>query len=395
MKIAFLTPEYPHTKTGSSGGIGTSIKNLAIGLLAEGCSVRVLVYGQKEESVFDDNGITIQQIQNVKFKGLSWWLTRKKLERIINQLYANNEIDLVEAPDWTGITSFIQPKKCPIVIRLNGSDTYFCHLDHRPVKWVNRFHERRALQKADGLLSVSQFTADLTNEVFGLQKEFTVIPNSIDVDLFNNNGDNNGNDNKTILYFGSLIRKKGLLELPFIFNEVIKTSPEAQLVLIGKDVPDIVSGNPSTWVMMQQLFTADALKRVNYLGSVPYQGIKAHIKEANLCVFPTFAEALPVSWIEAMALQKPIVASNNGWAKEVIEEGVEGFLVYPKDHKQYAERILELLENPELQENFGIAARKKVVLRFSILIVAQQSLLFYKKLIGTKGVVFSKEFINN
>ena len=46
MKIAFLTPEYPHSKTGNSGGIGTSIKNLAVELLAEGCSVRVLVYGQ-------------------------------------------------------------------------------------------------------------------------------------------------------------------------------------------------------------------------------------------------------------------------------------------------------------------------------------------------------------
>ncbi|MBC7748209.1 MAG: glycosyltransferase family 1 protein, partial [Methylotenera sp.] len=78
MKTAFLTSEYPHPKTGSSGGIGTSIKNLAIGLVAEGCSVIVLVYGQNSESVFDDNGITIQQIQNKKFKGLSWWLTRKK-----------------------------------------------------------------------------------------------------------------------------------------------------------------------------------------------------------------------------------------------------------------------------------------------------------------------------
>ena len=174
IKIAFLTPEYPHAKTGSSGGIGTSIKNLASGLFAEGCSVRVLVYGQKEEGVFDDNGISIQQIRNVKFKGLSWWLTRKKLERIINQLYNDQQIDIVEAPDWTGITSFIQPKNCPVVIRLNGSDTYFCHLDHRPVKLMNQFHERRALQKADGLLSVSQFTADLTNEVFGLHKKFTI-----------------------------------------------------------------------------------------------------------------------------------------------------------------------------------------------------------------------------
>ena len=244
IKIAFLTPEYPHPKTGSSGGIGTSIKNLAIGMLAQGCSVRVLIYGQEEEGILDDNGIIIQQIRNVKVKGLSWWLTRKKLERIINQLYAEEEIDLVEAPDWTGITSFIQPRKCPIVIRLNGSDTYFCHLDHRPVKWVNKFHERRALQKADGLISVSQFTADLTKEVFGLQKEFTIIPNSIDVDLFNDNS--NDNEKNVILYFGSLIRKKGLLELPFIFNEVVRKNPEVQLLLIGKDVSDVITGNPST-----------------------------------------------------------------------------------------------------------------------------------------------------
>jgi glycosyltransferase involved in cell wall biosynthesis len=384
MKIAFLTPEYPHAKTGSSGGIGTSIRNLAIGLLAEGCSVRVLVYGQNEEGIFDDNGITIQRIRNVKFKGLSWWLTRKKVERLINELYTNKTIDLVEAPDWTGITSFIQPKKCPIVIRLNGSDTYFCHLDQRPVKWINKFHERRALEKADGLISVSLFTADLTNAVFGLKKEFTIIPNSIDVDLFddNDNRNDNANDKNTILYFGSLIRKKGLLELPSIFNEVVQKNPNAKLLLIGKDVPDIVTGNPSTWQMMQQLFSEAALPNVSYLGSVPYQEIKAYVKAAGLCVFPTFAEALPVSWIEAMALQKPIVASNIGWANEVIEDGVEGFLVCPKDHKKYAQRIIELLEDPEMQREFGMAARKKVELKFSTQIVAQQSLSFYKSLIG-------------
>lgn len=397
MKIAFLTPEYPHPKTGSSGGIGTSIRNLAIGLMAEGCLVRVLVYGQKEEGVFEDKGITIQQIQNIKLKGLSWYLTRKKLERIINQLYEEEEIDLVEAPDWTGITSFIQPQKCPVIIKLHGSDSYFCHLDHRPVKWKNKFHEKRALQKADGLLSVSQFTADLTNEVFGLQKQFTIIPNCIDIDLFNSNsndkdnGNDNSNDNSndnenfndenTILYFGSLIRKKGLLELPFIFNQVIQKNPKAQLILIGKDVPDIISGNPSTWTMMRESFTPAALKNVSYLGSVPYDEIKKHIMTATLCVFPTFAEALPVSWIEAMAMQKPIVASNIGWAKEVIKEGVEGFLVHPNNHKQYAEKILELIENNKLQKEFGTAARKKVVEKFSIDVIAKQSVLFYKRLI--------------
>jgi glycosyltransferase involved in cell wall biosynthesis len=382
IKIAFLTPEYPHAKTGSSGGIGTSIKNLSIGLLAEGCSVRVLVYGQNEDAIFEDKGITIQQIRNVKFKGLSWLLTRKKIEHIINQLYANAIIDLVEAPDWTGITSLIQPKKCPIIIRLNGSDTYFCHLDQRPVKWVNKFHERRALHKADALLSVSQFTADLTNEVFKFHKEFTIIPNSLDVDLFNSNVDTNSNN--IILYFGSLIRKKGLLELPYIFNEVVRENAEAKLILIGKDVSDIISENTSTWNMMQSLFTDEALQNVNYLGSVPYQEIQKQIEGVSVCVFPSFAEALPVSWLEAMAMQKPIVASNIGWAAEILENGEEGFLVNPKEHKKYANRILEVLENRQRQLELGVAARKKIIDKFSIEIVAKQSLLFYKNAIKAK-----------
>lgn len=379
MKIAFLTPEYPHAKTGSSGGIGTSIKNLAIGLLLQGHSVRVLVYRQKEEVIFDDNGIIIQQIRNVKFKGLSWWLTRKKLERIIDKLYDSKEIDLVEAPDWTGITSFIKPKKCPIVIRLNGSDTYFCLLDNRPVKWINKFHEKRALLKADGLLSVSQFTADLTNEVFGLNKNFTVIPNSININLFKLN--NNQEVNDTILYFGSLIRKKGLLELPHIFNNVIQSNPKIKLIIVGKDVPDIISGNASTWQMMQSLFTAEALQNVTYLGSVPYNEIQSQIKQATICVFPSFAEALPVSWLEAMAMQKAVVASNVGWATEIIADGVEGFLAHPTHHYDYANKINELLNNPELQKQFGIQARKKVLEKFSTEIVSQKSLSFYESLI--------------
>jgi glycosyltransferase involved in cell wall biosynthesis len=380
MKIAFLTPEYPHSKTGTSGGIGTSIKNLAKGLLAEGCSVRVLVYGQKEEGVFDDEGILIQQIRNVKLKGFSWYLTRKKLQKIINTLYDKKEIDLVEAPDWTGITSFISPKKCPIVIRLNGSDTYFCHLDQRPVKWNNKFHEKKALQKADGLLSVSRFTADKTNEVFGLNKKFTVIPNSIDVGLFSQNS--NDTNKGIILYFGSLIRKKGLLELPLIFNEVINKYPKATLVLVGRDVSDIISGNPSTWQMMQELFTEEARANVNYIGSVANSDIKKYINEATVCVFPTFAEALPVSWIETMAMEKPVVASNIGWATEVIDDGINGFLVHPTHHLEYANKIIELLENTALQQEFGFEARKKVMDKFSVEVVAQESLSFYKSLIG-------------
>ena len=125
MHIAFLTPEYPHPKIINSGGLGTSIKNLAHALTALGHEVVILVYEQKKDAIFFDKAVEVHQIKNIKFKGLSWYFTRKKIEKIINSLYENNKIEIVEATDWTGITSFIRPKKCPIVIKLNGSDTYF------------------------------------------------------------------------------------------------------------------------------------------------------------------------------------------------------------------------------------------------------------------------------
>jgi glycosyltransferase involved in cell wall biosynthesis len=377
IQIAFLTPEYPHPRFKSSGGIGTSIMNLSKGLVEKRHKVVLLVYGQEEDAIFEEDGILFYSIKNQKLKGLSWYLTRKKIEKLINKLHEEQQIDIVEAPDWTGITSFIRPK-CPIIIRENGSDTYFCHLDHRKVKFVNRFHEKQALKKADGLISVSTFTGNLTNKLFGLSRKFAVIPNAIDTHFFENNSEVVSN-RQNILYFGSLIRKKGLLEIPFIFNQVIEKNPDATLTLIGRDVSDIISGSSSTWEMMQKSFSKKALQNVSYLGSVDYDKIKNAILQSSVCIFPSFAEALPVSWLEAMALKKAVVASNVGWASEIIDDGIDGFLVDPKNHEKYGSQICTLLDSQELQNEFGKNARRKIEEKFSIDVVLEQNIEFYKK----------------
>ncbi|WP_339916380.1 glycosyltransferase family 4 protein [Yeosuana marina] len=378
MKIAFLTPEYPHPKTGTAGGIGTSIFNLSKALSALGHEINILVYGQNRDYNFIEEGIRFYIIKNIKVKGLSLFLTQKKVERLINSLFESGKLDIVEAPDWTGFTAFVKPK-CPLVIRENGSDTYFCYLDNRKVKFNNKFLEKRALKNADGIISVSAFTGNLTNKLFKLNRKFTVIPNSIDASLF----EPKPSDSKklTILYFGTLIRKKGVLELPEIFNLVHHSNKDVELILIGKDSGDIKTGSCSTWELMKPLFHESSLKKVNYLGSVNYSKIQDLIKEATVCVFPTFAEALPVSWLEAMAMEKAIVASNIGWSIEMIEDGKEGFLVHPTHHKQYAERILELLVDEKKRHLFGKAAREKVKAKFCHDLVARQSIEFYKTIL--------------
>ncbi len=379
MKIAFLTPEFPHPRTGTSGGIGTSIKNLSKGLTDAGHQVVVLVYGQDRDEFFEDNGVAFHRIKNRKIKGFSWLLTRKKIQRLINRLWREGKIELVEAPDWTGITAFMNIQ-CPVIVRLNGSDTYFCHLENRPVKWFNRLCEKTALRNADALLSVSQYTAEVTTNLFRLYRPFEIIPNSIDTSLFAASAPVK---NQKILYFGTLIRKKGLLELPHIFNELHKTNPLAELILVGRDSSDTTTGNPSTWAMMQPLFTVEALARVTYLGSVPYDEIRKHIPEAAVCVFPSFAEALPVSWIEAMAMRKAIVASDIGWAKEVIEDGKSGFLVHPENHREFARKIALLLDDESLRDKVGSDARGRAIDKFDIGPVARQNIQFYQSVAST------------
>lgn len=382
MKISFLTPEYPHSTTGSSGGIGTSIKNLADALVSLGHQVIILVYNQSCDNSFYDDGIKIIQIKNIKFKGLSWFFTRKKIEKRINLLHLKNEIEVVESPDWTGITSYIKPKKCPVIIKLHGSDTYFCHLDNRPVKWWNKFHEKRALGNANGYISVSNYTAQITNKIFKSNYKFEIIHNGINSDYFDGEDDRIKSKNRLILYFGTLIRKKGALEIPFIFNKVIDTIPDAELLLVGKDSNDVITGNSSTWEMMKPLFSSKSSKNVNYLGIVPHSEMKSILKKASVCIFPTFAEAFPVSWLEAMAMEKPIVASNIGWGKEVLQDQKEGFLVHPTNHKVFAERISKIIENPELQKSLGTNAKKRIVTDFEIKKIAMQNLDYYQKIIN-------------
>lgn len=377
-KIAFVTPEYPHSKTGSAGGIGTSLYTMSHALSNQGIEVSVVVYGQKTDAIFQDGNVNIYQVKNVKLKPFSMLLTGKKVSKLLNSLFYEGKINAVEVADWTGFGAGIHVKM-PKVVRLNGSDTYFCHFDKRPVKFKNKWFEKQNLLKADGHLSVSAFTSKMTNELFGLQHEYSVIPNMVNTDKFIAMGEGDG---KTILYLGTLIRKKGLLELPEIFNLVVQKNPEARLVLVGKDASDIQTGSNSTWQLMQEKFTAEALSRVTYVGAVPYEQVQAYIKQAAVCVFPTFAEALPLAWMEAMAMEKAIVASNIGWATEMIEHQKSGMLAHPTDHQNFANYIIDVLSSAELRTKLGKEARNKAIRDFGADVVTKKNIDYYEKLVN-------------
>lgn len=378
MHIGFLTPEFPHELTGKSGGLGTSIKNLADALARKGVKISIFVYGQNINKVISDSGISLHIISQRKFQFFSWYFYRKFLQKYVNTEISLNRIDLIEAPDWTGISAFMN-FRCPLVIRMNGSDGYFCYLENRKQKWKNRFLEKKALQNADHLISVSEFTAQTTSKIFDLTKKIKIIPNSIDLNKFKPS--NEIPDSGHILYFGTLIRKKGIIELASAFNQLIKMHPESQLYLIGKDVIDNKE-NRSTLKIVQEHLSKEALSNIYHLPEVSYNEIRKYIGKSEIVVLPSFAEALPMTWLETMAMEKPFVSSNIGWANELMINEVTGFTVNPKMHKDFAEKISWLLENPGRAKEMGKNARKRVESKFSSDVVANKNLKFYQEIIN-------------
>jgi glycosyltransferase involved in cell wall biosynthesis len=231
MHIAFLTPEYPHERVAHAAGIGTSIQNLVVALVQQNITVSVFVYGQQEDAVFMEEGITIYLIKNRRYKFMGWYWHRKYLQNYLNRQIITKNIDAVETPDWTGINAFMR-LKAPLVIRFHGSDTYFCHIENRHQKAKNFWFEKRAIQKAKAFIAPTSYAGAVSKRLFGIKnKAIQTIHYGLALDQFQNNNPEVF-DAGLILYIGTIIRKKGVFELPEIFKKVSIQYPEAQLVLI-------------------------------------------------------------------------------------------------------------------------------------------------------------------
>jgi glycosyltransferase involved in cell wall biosynthesis len=378
MHIAYLTTEYPIEDAGAYGGIATSIKNLALGLTQNGHQATVFMINSQQDKIVDDNGVQIVFIKSRKFPALQWYFNKKHIQNVINRKITSENIDVIESPDWTGLSSFMR-FKCPSVIRFNGTDAYFCYLEGRKQKPKNYWLEKLALKNTDYLVSVSKFTASTTQKLFQLKGSIPVIPNSVDADGFSPN--HSSEIQATILYFGTLIRKKGVLDLMEIFNIISDKHPTAKLILAGSDSPDITTGK-STKALMENILSPAARLRVQFLGKLDYKNMQEQIAQATVITLPSYAEALPMTWIESMAMEKALVTSDIGWAKEVMIDGETGFTIHPADHTAYASKVMELLEDLELRRSMGAKARQQVKEKFSQQLVTQQNLEFYQKVIA-------------
>jgi len=126
-----------------------------------------------------------------------------------------------------------------------------------------------------------------------------------------------------------------------------------------------------------------------YANVVKYTGPRNDIPEilyfADIVVLPTYyREGIPRILLEAASMRKPIVTTNIPGCREIVNDGINGFLVPPKDSVALAKTIEKLILNDNLRKQMGKISRERVIKEFSLDIVFKQTLNFYKKLSKTK-----------
>ena len=124
----------------------------------------------------------------------------------------------------------------------------------------------------------------------------------------------------------------------------------------------------------------------HYLGFISYPDkVREYLTEIDIYALPTGMDTTPLSCREAMAMEKPIVASNVGGIPEMIYDGKTGFLVDEGNAEQWIDKISFLLKNENTAKEMGKAARQLIIEKFNWDILAKDFLTAVNPIIKAKN----------
>lgn len=140
---------------------------------------------------------------------------------------------------------------------------------------------------------------------------------------------------------------KGISELIKAMKIVLKKTPNAKLELVG--------GGDALNYYRDMANNLDMSKSVSILGPKYGDDLISVYEKANVVVLPSTSdsEAFSVTLVEAMASGRPIIGTNIGGTPQVIQDGVNGLLIKPKDPEALADAILRIIQDPVFAEKLG------------------------------------------
>ncbi|WP_457619054.1 glycosyltransferase family 4 protein [Lutibacter sp.] len=111
--------------------------------------------------------------------------------------------------------------------------------------------------------------------------------------------------------------------------------------------------------------------------TIPHEELISLVHAIDISVITSTSEGFPLAPAEAMALAKPVIATNVGGVTDLIENGVSGLLVPSGDAVSLADKIAQLMTNPKLREQLGQAGRKRIETCFSVDVIANCYMEYY------------------
>lgn len=182
-----------------------------------------------------------------------------------------------------------------------------------------------------------------------------------------------------VSYFGRLLWSKGLHEFIDAAKIVGSQMPEVEFHLYGEPYP----ANPLS-VEPEAIEAWKELPNVRVHGKI--EDVAPAMQHSSVICLPTMMrEGVPMSLIEGAASGKPLLTTDLPGCREIVVDGLNGYLVPAGDERLLAERILYLMSHPGVREEFGRQSRKKAVEEFAVSLVVDQTMEVYRQLLGTLG----------
>jgi glycosyltransferase involved in cell wall biosynthesis len=160
-----------------------------------------------------------------------------------------------------------------------------------------------------------------------------------------------------VLYAGVLTPLKGV---DVLIDALASADGAAELWIIGRPI------DPAYAAALRRRAEERLPSRVHFIGHISQRDLAGRLAAARAFVLPSSSEGLPRVILEAMAVGVPVIATAVGGIPELVEDGVTGWLVPPRDPVALADRLRWILAHPDAAEAVGTAARAAALHRFSV-----------------------------
>lgn len=292
----------------------------------------------------------------------SWFVTK---------LVKKHNVDLINAhfavPE--GFAGLIAKREThrPLIVTLHGYDVLTepsINYGARLIPFLDNI-VRKVLKEADLVITESTATANEALRIGCKLEKLALIPNGVDTKRFDPKIDGGPirdllaiNDRSMVFTLRRHVPKNGIEYLIKAASLVLKDKQNVVLV-IGSD-------GPLRWKYERLVADLGITENVIFTGFIHPKDVPYYYAASDIFVVPSVIEAFGLVTVEAMACGKPVIGANVGGIPDVIKNGLNGYLVEPKDPKSLADKIAFLIENPGLMKKMGREGRRIAEKNFDI-----------------------------